>query len=127
MRVLDASALLALLLDEPGSDRVQGMLPEVAVSAVNLSEVAAKLCDHGVPSREAERILGKLGLRIEPFTEKLAFEAAGLRRATRPAGLSLGDRACLATARELSVSAVTADRAWAALSDALEVDIELIR
>ena len=45
--VLDASALLALLLAEPGAARVAALLPDATVSAVNLSEVVAKLAEHG--------------------------------------------------------------------------------
>ena len=96
--VLDASALLALLQDEPGSDRVLESLPGALVCSVNLSEVVAKLTELGMPEPDI-RVALSLGLEVVAFDEALAYSAGALRPATRPAGLSLGDRACLALAR----------------------------
>jgi PIN domain nuclease of toxin-antitoxin system len=39
--VLDVSALLALLLREPGDDKVQGVLADCAMTAVSLGEASA--------------------------------------------------------------------------------------
>ena len=117
--VLDASALLTLLQNEPGAEVVADLLPRGIMSAVNLSEVVAKLMDHGMPLEEAREALDGLPIDVASFDRDAAFAAGELRRVTRGAGLSLGDRACLALATRLGATAVTADRAWASLSDGI--------
>lgn len=114
--VLDASAVLALLNQEPGGDTVLPLLPSSIISTVNYSEVLAKLIEKGMESDTAEAILAMSGIdnRID-FDSQLAREAASLRPLTRQAGLSLGDRACLALARSRNLIAVTAERTWQAL------------
>ena len=124
--VLDASALLALLLGEAGADRVADLLPRSSVSAVNLSEVAAKLNERGMPEVGVRAALGDLDLDVHAFDEAAAFAAGRLRPPTRGHGLSLGDRACLALAMRLDAVAATADHAWAGL-DLDGLRIELIR
>lgn len=119
--VLDASAILVLLNDEPGAAAVAEALEEAAVSAVNFSEVVAKLLEAGMPRPEAEDALGGLGLDVRPFDEAAAWAAGGLRAGTRKAGLSLGDRACLELAKDLGVPALTADAAWAKVPSGVEV------
>ncbi len=123
--VLDASAILALLNDEPGGERVAAALPGAAVSAVNLSEVMAKLAENGMPGTEIATALAVLGLQVHSFDEKMALAAAMLRLRTKPAGLSFGDRACLALGLGLSRPVVTADRSWRSLR--LGVRVEVIR
>lgn len=120
--VLDASALLALLQDEPGSDRVLESLPGGLISSVNLSEVVAKLAELGIPEPEI-RLALSLGLDVVPFDEALAYSAGTMRPATRSAGLSLGDRACLALARSRSLPALTTDRAWRDIDVGVEVKV----
>ena len=124
--VLDASALLALLLGEAGADRVADLLPRSSVSAVNLSEVAAKLNERGMPEVGVRAALGDLDLDVHAFDEAAAFAAGRLLQPTRGHGLSLGDRACLALAMRLDAIAATADHAWAGL-DLDGLRIELIR
>jgi PIN domain nuclease of toxin-antitoxin system len=124
--VLDASALLALLQNEPGAEVVADLLPAGAMSAINLSEVVAKLMDHGMPQDDAREALDGLPIDIHPFDRDDAFAAGELRRVTRGAGLSLGDRACLALAMRLGVAAVTADRAWASLGEQI-APVTLVR
>lgn len=110
--VLDASALLALLLGEPGSDRVEALLPGAVISAVNLSEVAAKLIERGAPPEAVSQAIAAVGLEIIAFDEVQAMAAADLRVRTRALGLSLGDRACIALGEMRSTRVVTCDRAW---------------
>lgn len=123
--VLDASALLAVFNDEAGAERVIERLAVATISAVNLAEVAAKLQERGMPDDRVRANIEALELTIEPFGESQAIEAGLLRAVTRSAGLSLGDRACLAFARQRGVPALTADRAWKKLD--LGVLIELVR
>ena len=124
--VLDASALLAMLHGEPGGDQVADALDDGAViSAVNLSETVARLTDTGRSPEDIERLIKDTAVEVIPFDEELAYAAGLLRPSTRHAGLSLGDRACLALAQRLGLPALTADRVWQGLS--VGVDIRVIR
>lgn len=125
--VLDASALLALLLDEPGASSVTAVLDEAAISAVNLAEVVGQYARRGIPVSEIRTMLSLFSIQIVPFDDALAFDAGLLVPKTRSAGLSLGDRACLALARQLGSTALTADRSWSRIARAVGVEIELIR
>ena len=113
--VLDASALLCLLNDEPGVDRVAQVLTRSVIGAVNLGEVVSKLRDRGLTLDEVNEALGGLHLDVRPLSPAQAMIIGDLRPATRSLGLSLGDRACLALAIELSAEVYTTD---AALVDA---------
>jgi ribonuclease VapC len=124
--VLDASALLALLQNEPGAERVAALLSGSVISAVNLSEVVDKLVDHDMSADDIREVLDGLPLDVHAFDREAAFAAGELRRITRHAGLSLGDRACLALAAHFGVAAVTANRAWEALADDI-APVTLIR
>jgi ribonuclease VapC len=121
--VLDASAVLAYLQREPGHEAIGAMLDEARVSAVNIAEVAAKLAEKGASEARLRQTIGALGVEILAFYEALAYSTGVLRQATRHAGLSLGDRACLATARSLGVPAVTTDRDWAGLQIGIEIRV----
>jgi PIN domain nuclease of toxin-antitoxin system len=124
--VLDASALLAYLGREPGGERVGAAIRSGAsISTVNLAEVYTKLASRGFPIEPVRTRLTALGMTVTVFSENDAADSAELHAHTRHAGLSLGDRACLALARRLKVPAVTADRAWAGLR--LDVEVQLLR
>jgi PIN domain nuclease of toxin-antitoxin system len=117
--VLDASAVLAVLRGEPGAGEVARLGPGASVSSVSLSEVVAKLADKGVPEPKIRQTVDELELRVVPFDREGAFATGLLRPATRGAGLSLADRACLALAERLGAQVVTADRRW------LELDLPI--
>ncbi|HEV2855319.1 MAG TPA: type II toxin-antitoxin system VapC family toxin [Thermoanaerobaculia bacterium] len=119
--VLDASALLALLGTEPGSETVAESIPGAVINTVNLSEVVAKLMERGVPEAAVRSALREVELDVQPFGEDLAYRAGILRLATRSAGLSFGDRACLASGQQLSVAVLTADRNWRSLEVGVEI------
>jgi ribonuclease VapC len=127
--VLDASALLAYLRDEPGAEVVADAIALGAtISAVNLAEVLSRAADRGAdPSALADRLAagGLIGgaINVEPFATTDAIDAARLRALTRSAGLSLAERACLALARRLGARAITADAAW---SD-VDANVELVQ
>lgn len=124
--VLDASAIIAILLDEYGSDAALAFSDRAAISTVTACEVASALLDKGAPLEIAAELYEALGLTIEAFTASDADTAAELRPQTRSQGLSLGDRACLALAIRLGVPAITADHAWNRLTPGI-ADIRLIR
>jgi len=124
--VLDASALLTLLHQEPRSNKVvQAIEDGAAISTVNLSEVASKLNDLGAPEVVIQDAINALELTIVDFNAELAYKVGALRPQTRHIGLSLGDRACLALAQHLGLPALTTDRAWEALS--LGITVQVIR
>jgi ribonuclease VapC len=119
--VLDASAVLAVMLEERGAEKVRPLLPGAMIGAVNLAEVVAKLQERRVPDEDIDRNIARLGLPVIPFDEAQAMAAGKLRGATKSLGLSLGDRSCLALALARGLPAVTADRGWSALDIGVEV------
>ncbi len=123
--VLDASALLAYLQDEPGGNAVDGGLAESVMSSVNWAEVVQKSIAAGVEVDGMLDDLQALGLRVEPFLLEDGEMAGRLWEQTRQVGLSLGDRACLSLGLRLGVMVLTGDRAWASLN--LSLDIQVIR
>lgn len=123
--VLDASAVLALLNDEPGGEKVASALEGAIIGTVNLSEVMAKLVESGVPAPQAISVIEELELEVIPFDTHLAFQAGALRPLTKPLGMSLGDRACIALGLHLTLPVLTAERTWQSLS--LPVPVHTIR
>lgn len=116
--VLDASAILAWLQSEPGAETVAGVLrsSSCAMSAVNASEVGAKLAEGGSDRDTVQQTIAALEVEVVAFDMAAAVDAAVLRPLTRAHGLSLADRACLALALRLGLPVLTTDRAWAELS-----------
>jgi ribonuclease VapC len=125
--VLDASALLAHLRDEPGADVVaEAIAGGAVISTVNLAEVFSRVADRGGDPAKLAAELTQSGLldgaiTVEPFTAADAIDTARLRPLTRVAGLSLGDRACLALARRLDAPALTADTDWQGVAHGVEL------
>jgi len=123
--VLDASAVLAVLNGEAGGDKVSGHLSGGLLSAVNAVEVGTRLVDAGMTPDDASVATNLLGMTIVDFNADLAEVATALRPATRKAGLSLADRACLALAVREGLPALTADQLWTSVD--VGVEVEMIR
>ncbi|MDR3747644.1 MAG: type II toxin-antitoxin system VapC family toxin [Acidobacteriota bacterium] len=126
--ILDASALLAILNDEPGEEKLTsqpGLLSEAAISTVNLAEVQSKLVERGIAPEEAWQAALSPINQVLVFTREHARLAGDLLPKTRHLGLSLGDRACLAVGMTLKAPVYTADRDWKKLR--LAVSIHVIR
>jgi PIN domain nuclease of toxin-antitoxin system len=119
--LLDASAFLALIQGEKGSERVAAELDRAAISAVNLAEAIEVLTRRGAPRERATAWAEELGLPIIPFDAAMAHEAARLLARHRHDGLSLGDAACLATAATLGWPVYTTDWAWSGLGLSAEI------
>jgi ribonuclease VapC len=110
--VLDASALIALLGNEPGAEKVMAVLGESCISSVNLAEILGKMSEYKESLEAVSRQIERLDIMVIPFDTEQAKIAASFWKVTRPAGLSLGDRACLALAKKLSLPAYTTDKEW---------------
>lgn len=123
--VVDASVFLALVRDEVGADIAAARLPGAAMSTVNASEALMRGAEKGFPFDLLHEFLRTQQVRLIAFDEELAVAAALLRPATKRAGLSFADRACIATAVKFKATVVTADRVWAELD--LPCKVELIR
>lgn len=119
--VLDASAVLAVINSEPGAEMVQDVWMDASISAVNYSEVIAKLVDSGLDGADTIDILEALPLTVHDVDVAQARQAGLLQRQTCEHGLSLGDRACLALAVPLGLPVMTADRVWVDLGLGIEV------
>jgi PIN domain nuclease of toxin-antitoxin system len=121
--VLDASAVLTLLQNEPGAPIVQAAIQAgAALGAVNLAEVISKLAERGMALPDIDSAVDGLALDIVPLDGALARRIGALRPLTRSAGLSLGDRACLALASS-GLPALTTDRQWAGLAPGIIVQV----
>jgi len=123
--VLDTSALLAYLHQEPGWDVVHEVIGENYIGTVNWCEVAQKTGQKGLEAGRARSLLEEVGITIVPFSQEHAELAAALWKPTKRHGLSLADRACLALAIESEATVLTADKAWGKLD--LDIKFQLVR
>ncbi len=123
--IFDSSAVLAHLNEEPGSERVSDLLGDALISAVNFAEVVSKLSEWKVDIDTIRAALSRYGLQIVAFDAVLAEMTGALRLKTKPFGLSLGDRACLALAERFQLPVLTTDRMWKEIS--LPIEIQLLR
>ena len=125
--VLDSSCLVAIIRDEAGADAVATWADSFHMAMPNVVEVCDAIVRAGGQAEDVCRILQALSVNVVPFTLSLAIEAGDLFRPARSAGLSLGDRCCLALARTTAMSALTGDRAWLKVANDIGVKVELFR
>ena len=123
-KVLDSSAILAVIFQENGSEFVEPLLNKSLISSINIAEVFTKLTEKGILNQQMIDDFQQLGLEIIDFDFDQAVKAAELRPVTKHLGLSLGDRSCLALAMLHNTIAVTADKEWQKLSFC---QVEIIR
>ena len=127
--VLDASALTAFIYQEVGFRRVRAAIERgVLISTVNWAEVLSDMAERGEPTDasafRANEIVAAVGsLMVVSFDDAQAMEAARLRIPTRPLGLSLADRACLALGRLRRLPVLTTDRPWRSLHISIKIDV----
>jgi PIN domain nuclease of toxin-antitoxin system len=123
--VVDASAVLAAIQDEQGGEYVKKQIDRCIISSVNWSEVLQKLSSSGSDVDKIDASLNALGLRVIDFTEDDGRISASLWPSCKSLGLSLADRACIATGLRLKTKIITADRAWKKLD--IKSQLQLIR
>ena len=119
--VVDSSAVVAALLEEPGGEEMARRDGPFLISTVNLCEVLERLAVGSAAEAPTLAMLEDLGLVLVDFTPDLAAIAARLKASTRSVGLSLGDRACLALALRERTPVLTGDRAWSKVDVGVEV------
>ena len=110
--VLDASAVLTLLRDEPGGDVVAGYIGRAAISAVNLQEVVKEMVREGAALEAIRPVLDELGFDVRDHDADGAYAAAALYEQTKQYGRGLGDRTCMALGLTMGVPVLTTDREW---------------
>jgi PIN domain nuclease of toxin-antitoxin system len=126
LTVLDASALLALIHEEPGAELVAEAMTGSAIGTPNLAEVVGKLVDAQIDASAVRPLVVAAGVTVEPLTADDAELAGALRAITGGQQLSLGDRCCLALAiRSTPPIVMTADHVWANLD--VPIEVRLIR
>ena len=110
--VLDASAVLAMLREEPGGEVVADYIGRAVISAVNLQEVAKEMLREGATLDATRRILDELGLDVRAHDVEAAYRSAALYEQTKQYGRGLGDRSCMALGLQLGLPVLTTDREW---------------
>jgi len=124
--VLDASCLMAVFLKEVGAEVVLEHARQSIISAVNIAEIVhVSLRKSSMNENRIRDNLDSLGMRIHPFDVHLAYETAKIKMAGTHLGISLGDAACLALARQMDLPVLTGDRAWMELD--IGVHVRMIR
>jgi len=125
--VLDASALIAMLREEPGAKEVAEAIADAHMSVFNYAEVVSYFIHAGMDEHDIDAMLDPLPIELVPADKDLARLAGQLRRPTADAGLSLGDRFCLALAKQKNLPAWTADKGWTRTAAAAGVEVVIIR
>jgi ribonuclease VapC len=123
--VLDNSAIVAVVKNEPGADVVRKVIVGAVVSSVIAAEFVTVLTLQGMPESIIKTVFDEFMFKVEPFDRTRAIAAGLLAAETKHRGLSLGDRACLALAIELGMPVLTSDQVWHGLD--LGIEIRLIR
>lgn len=124
--LLDTSAIIALLKKEPGYEILEDVIANSSMSSVNLSELVAVLARSGVPEEEIDEIITDIVPEIIPFSENLSIKTGKLISVTKEYGLSLGDRACIATGSYYNMEIYTKDSIWLNLTENVKVKITLV-
>ena len=119
--VLDSSAVVALLLNEKGAEKVSGYEGYTAMSAINLAEVCIRLVEIGVTEEKVQQILSSIRIQIYPFDVEQAYAVSRVRNLARKYRMSLVDCACI----QLNLPVLTGDKAWTKVN--LGVKVVLIR
>ncbi len=125
--VIDTSVVLTLFKKETGWQTAEQLIPQSMTSEVNVIELATFLARKGMSDDTTKSVVERFPFTITPLNDAVIFLAAGLIRYTKPFGLSLGDRACLALASIKNLPVYTTDKIWLEVADKMDIDVQLIR
>ena len=125
--ILDSSAVLAVLRDETGANVVLESLPQGVICAINLGEVVQVQIREGKSREQARAVINELQIPVIDVDADLAIDAAELRMKVLKNGISQADSICLALAKREGAVALTGDRKWLEVAEALGVEVRLIR
>ena len=125
--VIDSSAVLAVLRNEKGADVAIDMMQHGVISAINLGEVVQVQLRDGISRTEIEQAMDEWDIPVVNVDAELAYMAAEMRATALVKGMSQADCICLALAKREGVAALTGDRKWAGIADAIGVEVRLIR
>jgi ribonuclease VapC len=125
--VVDSSVILAAILGEAGGDVVYERIDEAVISAVNVAEVYTYAAVNNFSTVSIDAFFADTHIEIAVLSHQSAVKTGLLAAITKKAGLSLGDRACLALALERNAEVLTADRPWKKLEGELKLNIGLLR
>ena len=125
--LFDTSALIALLKKEQGHEMLSEVLTHSSISAVNFSELVAVLIRNNIEEKEIDEILQDIVPEILPFDEKIAIKAGKIINITKEYGLSLGDRACIATSIHYNIPVYTTDKVWEKIAKQLHLNVVVVR
>jgi PIN domain nuclease of toxin-antitoxin system len=121
--VFDSSAVLAVIFHEVAGDAIVNRMRGALLSTVNLIEIHTKLLLRGASATLARQQVQAMQCDICSLDAEQAQIASEMIWKTRPFGLSLGDRACLALAIQRKAPVYTADRAWQGLQAGVEINV----
>jgi ribonuclease VapC len=115
--VLDASALMALINNEPGAEFIEEYIEHACISSINFTEVLSKMLEQDVPAEAAQAVLDNFNLEVIAFEQKQILGTSLLRTQTKQYGLSLADRICLDLGKLLKLPIITTDQIWKKLKN----------
>lgn len=121
--LLDTSAIIALLKKEPGYESLEEVVANSAVSIINFSELVSVLMRTSIVESEIDEIIKDIIPEIIPFSEDIAIQTGKLIKLTKDLGLSLGDRACIATGIYHGIPIYTTDKVWKDLKTSAQIVI----
>ena len=123
--VLDASAILAYIYDEPGAERVKALFSgkgvKLYLNAATLGEVFYDLMkEEGKEAAlRALALLRNVEIEIIPLDEELALSTADLKGFS---GIPYVDGMAAATALQYQATLVTVDPDFERLADRIEIE-----
>jgi PIN domain nuclease of toxin-antitoxin system len=94
--VLDASALIAMLREEPGAKEVAEAIADAHMSVFNYAEIVSYFIHAGMDEHDIDAMLDPLPIELVPADKDLARLAGQLRRPTADAGRPFLPCACQA-------------------------------
>ena len=110
--IFATSVAIAILKKESGYKQAEDLLASSCISTVNFSEFITVMLRKHIALEDAKFITRDFFPYIIEFNQEIAEITGALYNETNKFGLSLGDRACIATGMKHDLEIYTADKAW---------------